>query len=249
MTADGQGRLEGRRIVLTGAASGIGRATAELFTREGARVALLDNNEAALAEVGRTLSAPSFPCELSDEASIRQAIALAAEALDGLDGVGNIAGILRPSPIEAATLDDWNKVLAVNLTAPFLVCRETVPYLRQSKGSAIVNVSSGSALLPIGNTLTSYVASKAGLIAFSKALASELAPYIRVNTLCPGAVDTPLILDPLRELALDPLRSPYALKRLAEPREIADGLLYLMSNASSYVTGITLAVDGGRTFH
>jgi NAD(P)-dependent dehydrogenase (short-subunit alcohol dehydrogenase family) len=139
--------------------------------------------------------------------------------------------------------------MAVNLTAPFLVCREALPHLRQAEGAAIVNVSSGSALLPIGNTLTSYAASKAGLIAFSKALASELAPHVRVNVLCPGAVDTPMILDSIRALAVDAERSPYALRRLAEPREIAEGILYLISSASTYVTGITLAVDGGRTFH
>ena len=249
MTTSGQGRLHGRRILLTGAASGIGRATADLFVREGARVALLDNNETALADVGRMLAVPCFPCELEDEASIRQAVASAADALDGLDGVGNVAGILRPSPIETATLEDWNRVVAINLTAPFLICREAVSHLRRSKGAAIVNVSSGSALMPIGNTLTSYAASKAGLIAFSKALASELAPHVRVNVLCPGAVDTPMILDQIRVLAVDPERSPYALKRLAAPAEIAEGLLYLMSDASSYVTGITLAVDGGRTFH
>jgi NAD(P)-dependent dehydrogenase (short-subunit alcohol dehydrogenase family) len=243
------GRLEGRRIVLTGAASGIGRATAELFVEEGARVALLDRDAAALADVAGALSVPHFLCELGDEASIRQAIAASAEALGGLDGVANIAGMLRPASIDASTLEDWNRVMAVNLTAPFLVCREALPHLRQAEGAAIVNVSSGSALLPIGNTLTSYAASKAGLIAFSKALASELAPHVRVNVLCPGAVDTPMILDSIRALAVDAERSPYALRRLAEPREIAEGILYLISSASTYVTGITLAVDGGRTFH
>lgn len=249
MSEKTSGRLAGRRILLTGAASGIGKATAELFAKQGASLALLDRDGPQLAEVAGALAADHFICDVADEASVRAAVKASADALGGLDGVANIAGMARPATIDATTLEDWNRVIAVNLTGPFLVCREAVPYLRQSEGAAIVNVSSGSALLPVGMALTSYVASKSGLIAFSKALASELAPVVRVNALCPGAVDTPILPDALRGPAQDPMRSPYALKRIARPREIADGILYLMSNEASYVTGITLAVDGGRTFH
>jgi NAD(P)-dependent dehydrogenase (short-subunit alcohol dehydrogenase family) len=103
--------------------------------------------------------------------------------------------------------------------------------------------------MPLAKGLGPYAASKAGLITLSKALAFELAPRIRVNVVCPGAIDTPMLLDPIRVLARDPERSPYALRRTADPAEIADAILYLTGRESSYVTGAALAVDGGRSFH
>jgi NAD(P)-dependent dehydrogenase (short-subunit alcohol dehydrogenase family) len=244
-----KGRLEGRRVLVTGAGSGIGRATAELFAREGARLALLDVSADAVTRVAAELSADAFVADVTDEEAVRSTVQAAAHALGGLDGVANIAGMAIPAPFGKTTLPDWNRVLAVNLTGPFLICREALPFLEANATATIVNVSSGSALLPVSLSICSYVASKSGLIAFSKALAYELAPKIRVNAVCPGAVDTPILPDSLRQVANDPVRSPYALKRVAAPEEIASAVLYLTSQESSYVTGATLAVDGGRTFH
>lgn len=242
-------RLSGRRILLTGGGSGIGKATAELFAREGARLALLDINGDAVRDVAAQLSAEAFVTDVADEAGVKKTIDKVAESLGGLDGVANIAGMGLPSPLQHMTLDDWNKVVAVNMTGPFLICREALRYLQANDRATIVNVSSGAALLPVNLANSSYVASKAGLVAFSKALAHELAPRIRVNAVCPGAVDTPLIPPQYRAAASDPQTSPYALKRIASAEEIAAAVLFLTSDESSYITGTALAVDGGRTYH
>jgi NAD(P)-dependent dehydrogenase (short-subunit alcohol dehydrogenase family) len=249
MTDVSHGRLAGRRVLLTGGGSGIGKAAAEIFAREGARLALLDVNGDAVTAVARQLGAEAFVVDVTDESQVRGAVSAAADRLGGLDGVANIAGMAIPATLQQTSLTDWNRVIAVNLTGPFLVCREALQFLQEQDKATIVNVSSGSALLPVSLAIGSYVASKSGLIAFSKALAYELAPRIRVNAVCPGAVDTPILPDVLRQAANDPQRSPYALKRVATPAEIAAAVLFLTSHESSYVTGATLAVDGGRTFH
>ncbi|MFN3387571.1 MAG: SDR family NAD(P)-dependent oxidoreductase [Allosphingosinicella sp.] len=249
--SDGQqscNRLAGRRILITGAASGIGLATARLFAAEGARLALLDRDREALEGVASEIGAHAAAVELSEESQIRAAVSGSASALGGLDGVVNVAGIGGGTFVESMTLEDWNRVLAVNLTAPFLVCREALPHLREASGGTIVNVASGQGLLPSAPSLSAYAASKGGLVTFSKAMALELAPEIRVNAICPGVVDTPLLPAQMREAARAP-GSGYALKRVGEPKEIAAGILFLTSRESAFVTGIALAVDGGRTYH
>ncbi|WP_454644693.1 SDR family NAD(P)-dependent oxidoreductase [Bradyrhizobium liaoningense] len=243
------GRLADRRILITGAASGIGRATATLFAREGASLALLDTNEKAVGALADCLSARSVVADVSCEVEVRRAITAASEALGGLDGVANVAGISIHASVQDLTLDDWNSVIGVNLTGPFLICREALPFLKRNDMATIVNVSSGSALLPVRGAICAYIASKGGLIAFSKALAQEVGPKIRVNSVCPGAVDTPLLPERLRQTARDPSTSPYALQRIADAEEIANAILFLTSRESSYVTGSVLAVDGGRTYH
>ncbi|MFN3727624.1 MAG: SDR family NAD(P)-dependent oxidoreductase [Allosphingosinicella sp.] len=241
-------RLAERRILITGAASGIGLATARLFAAEDAHLALLDRDREALERIASELGAHAAAVELTEESQIREAVAGSASALGGLDGVVNVAGIGGGTFVESMRLDDWNRVLAVNLTAPFLVCREALPHLRHAGGGTIVNVASGQGLLPSSPSLSAYAASKGGLVTFSKAMALELAPEIRVNAICPGVVDTPLLPAQMRAAARAP-GSGYALKRVGEPEEIAAGILFLTSRESAFVTGIALAVDGGRTYH
>jgi NAD(P)-dependent dehydrogenase (short-subunit alcohol dehydrogenase family) len=244
------GRLDGRRVLITGAASGIGRATAELFSEEGAALALLDRDAQGLHDVAERIGGFSAVVDLCDEAAIRRAVADSAAALGGLDGVVNVAGIGGDfTRLGDLQLPDWNKVIAVNLTAPFLVMREALPHLAAAKGkSSIVNVSSGQGLIPSSPGMASYCASKGGLVTFSKAMALELGPDVRVNAVCPGVVDTPLVPATMKQFAAS-AQSPYALKRIAEPREIAASILFLISAESRFVTGIALAVDGGRTYH
>lgn len=242
-----KGRLAGRRILITGAASGIGEATARLFAREGATMAFFDRTADQLAAIAEETGATPFTVELTEEAEIVRGVAAAAEAMGGIDGVVNVAGVGGMGRLEELTLEGWNRVLAVNLTAPFLVCREALPHLRKADNASIVNVSSGQGLMPSAPGMGAYCASKGGLVMFDRTMALELAP-VRVNTVCPGVVDTPLLPDSMREMARQP-GSPYALKRVASSSEIADAILFLTSAESSFVTGIAMAVDGGRTYH
>ncbi len=248
-------RLQGRRVLITGAASGIGRATARRFAAEGARVALLDRDAAGLDAAAReTGGGTPITCNLLDTAAIAPAVEQAVAALGGLDGIVCAAGVDLVRKIEAMTPEDWAQVIGVNLTAPMLVCRAALPAMRAAGGGAIVLISSGAGLRPLPDR-TAYCASKAGVVMFGKTLAIELAPdNIRVNAICPGIIDTPMFrasweraADPKAELAM--ILDRYAIKRIGTPEEIAAAALYLISDEAGYVTGSALAVDGGRTFH
>lgn len=243
-------RLRGRCIVVTGGASGIGEATVALFREHGAEVAIFDRNTALAAEVAARLGAKSFAVDVTDENSVKIGIAAAASALGGIDGVVNSAGIVEIKKLEETSLAVWQRHLDINLTGTFLVCREAMPFLRKAEKASIVNIASGQAIHPVTHA-PAYAASKAGVLALTKAIALEGAPSIRSNVVCPGLIDTPMH-DPVVRGQTDKATVPldnYPLRRWADPREVADAILYLTSDESSYVTGITLAVDGGRTFH
>ncbi|MGF7162392.1 NAD(P)-dependent dehydrogenase (short-subunit alcohol dehydrogenase family) [Rhodoligotrophos appendicifer] len=240
------GRLKGRRILITGAASGIGRATAELFAAEGAGLALLDRDQTGLAG----LSGTAVAVDVADEVSVRQAVAAAADALGGIDGLVNAAGIFPVAKLQDTDLALWQQTMAVNLTGPFLMTKAVLPHLRAAEAATIVNLGSGSALLPYAE-LSAYGATKGGVAVLSKVWAAELAPKIRVNLVCPGMTRTRMVSDwhPDPEKLADRAKQTYALQRIAEPEEIAHAILFLTSAESSFVTGTTLVVDGGRTFH
>lgn len=251
------GGLAGRRILVTGAAKGIGLATAERFLAEGAQVAALDRDEVALAALATRFDRGRLhpaAADVADPASVEAAVVQSAATLGGLDGVVNAAGIDLVADIEAMVLADWTRIIAVNLTGPMLVVQAAYPHLRAAGGGTIVNVSSAAGLAPLRHR-TAYCASKAGLQMASKALAMEAAAFgIRVNTVCPGAVETDLLrtsIDgtPDPPAAYEAVRARYALQRIAMPDEIAAAILWLTSAESSYVTGTAIAVDGGRTFH
>jgi NAD(P)-dependent dehydrogenase (short-subunit alcohol dehydrogenase family) len=239
-------RLTGRKILITGGASGIGRATCALFVREGASVVVLDRNTAEVADV-RGIAA-----DVSDAASVTRAMQEAAQAMGGLDGLVNAAGVFINKDLMGTDAQTWNTTIAVNLTGTFLCVQAAVPLLRQAAQATIVNLASGVGLLPTGGGSTAYVASKGGVIAMTRALAAELAPGIRVNAVCPGAVETPMTDGTLRDVSgaiIPAIVNRYALGRPASPEEIAAAILFLTSHESSFVTGVSLAVDGGRTFH
>jgi NAD(P)-dependent dehydrogenase (short-subunit alcohol dehydrogenase family) len=246
-------RLANRRVLVTGAASGIGLAIALLFRREGAAVAMLDRNERAL-RAADVADAVTLACDVADEGQVRAAVGQAVEALGGLDGVVNSAGIDLLRPFEDMTAEEWSRVLAVDLTGPMLVCHAALPALKRAGRGTIVNIASGAALRPLEQR-TAYCAAKAGLVMFGKTLAMDLAAdNIRVNAICPGIIDTPLFRsswaaapDPRAELGR--ILDRYVIRRPGRPDEIAQAALYLTSDESSYVTGAALAVDGGRTFH
>jgi len=202
--------------------------------------------------VGAALHAVA--CDVANEQSVAAAVTAAAAGLGGVDGVVNAAGLDLVADIEAMALGDWSRIMAVNLTGPMLVMQAAFPHLRAAGSATIVNVSSAAGLSPLKHRMA-YCASKAGLQMASKALAMEAAAFgIRVNTVCPGAVETALFRSgidssPDPAAAYEEARGRYALQRIAGPEEIAAAVLWLSSAESSYVTGAALAVDGGRTFH
>jgi NAD(P)-dependent dehydrogenase (short-subunit alcohol dehydrogenase family) len=240
-------RLMGRRIIVTGGASGIGRATVALFAAEGARVAVFDRSAGAPPQGGIAQAV-----DVSDPSSIATAVSAVDGAFGGIDGLVNAAGIFSSAGLAETSLALFSETLAVNLTGTFLMVQAVAPLMRGAGAGTVVNIGSGVGITPTGPGSTAYVASKGGVIAMTKALAMELAPTIRVNVVCPGAVDTPMTQSFLRNAAgeVDPaISGRYALKRAASPEEIAAAILFLTCDESSYVTGIAMPVDGGRTFH
>ena len=237
------GRLRGRRILITGAASGIGQRTAELFAAEGAALTLLDCDRKRLASVARETGGTAVEADVTQESSVIRAVEQGAGAMGGLDGVVNAAGIVIHGSVLDVGLADWKLVLDVNLTGTYIVVRCCLPWLVKAPFATIVNIASGQGLLPNNPGMTAYAASKGGVVNLTRALAAELAPSIRVNSVCPGMVDTPMTAGLERDL------DRYALGRIAEPLEIAQSILFLTATESSFVTGAALAVDGGRTFH
>ena len=237
------GRLHGRRVLITGAASGIGRKTAELFAAEDAALTLLDCNREGLAEVARETRGVSVEADVTQEAAVAHAVEQGATAMGGIDGVVNAAGIVIHGSVLTVGAAAWQRALDVNLTGTYIVVRCCLPWLAKAPFATIVNIASGQGLLPNTPNMTAYSASKGGVVNLTRALAAELAPSIRVNSVCPGMVDTPMTAGLERQL------NRYALQRIADPLEIAQAILFLTGTESSFVTGAALAVDGGRTFH
>jgi 2-keto-3-deoxy-L-fuconate dehydrogenase len=229
-----------RRILVTGGAQGIGAATCEVLAAQGAAVAVLDRKP------GRD-GVPWVIADVRDSAAVDAAVAEAAAMLGGLTGVVNNAGLGSLRPLEDHTDAEWALLLGVNLTGAFNVTRAAVPYLRAAGGGTIVNVSSVSALTPTRGEAP-YSVAKAGLLALTKSSALELAPTIRVNAVSPGFVDTPL-LTPVLEL--DGMRATLEggtpLGRLGTAAEIAEVIAFLCSDASRFVTGHNLVIDGGAS--
>lgn len=237
--------LEGRRVLITGAGSGIGKATAELFAEEGAKVALLDINKDSVAYAG-DLGGIAVSADVRDEQGVTIAMGAAAEALGGLDGFVNAAGIGMNTDLEDLDMELWRRVIDINLTGTYVVCRAALPYLRAAGEGTIVNVASGAATRN-GKGRSAYIASKAGVIAFTRGIASELAPAIRVNAILPGAVETPLLQGMMaNQEAREALESRYAMGRVGQPIEIANAILFMTSKQSSFMTGSPMIVDGGQ---
>jgi NAD(P)-dependent dehydrogenase (short-subunit alcohol dehydrogenase family) len=239
------GKLAGRRILITGAASGMGREIATLFAEEGASLALLDRNEAGACSIAKALGMAVYGCDVTDREAVSRAVAEAGQSLGGLDGVVNAAGILDITPFEDLDPESWDRMIAVNLTGPFNVVKSALPFLRQAEKATIVNIASVSALMPMPGT-AGYSASKAGLAMFTKSIAMDLGPNIRANSICPGVIKT----DMTRYLWENPehsqrARERVALKRLGEADDVARAALFFSTEDSGFTTGTELPVDGG----
>jgi NAD(P)-dependent dehydrogenase (short-subunit alcohol dehydrogenase family) len=236
-------RLRGKVCVITGAAGGIGAATAELFSREGGQVVGVDLREHSVGEL-------ALQADLTDETAVAGVYAQARERFGHVDVGFNNAGI---SPTDDASvldtsLEAWERVQAANLRSVFLCCKHGIPHLLDGGGGSVINTASFVAVLGAATSQISYTASKGGVLALSRELGVEFARRgVRVNALCPGPVDTPL----LRELyAKDPEQAARRLVhvpmgRFARPQEIANAALFLASDESSFVTASTFMVDGG----
>jgi 3-oxoacyl-[acyl-carrier protein] reductase len=244
------GRFSGKVLFATGAGSGIAAATARRFASEGGRVAVIDlDAERAGAVADELPGSVAIGCDVADEESVRRAVGRAQEELGRIDCVLNAAGYVQFAPIEELSLDDWNRMLAVHLTGTFLVCRETLPLVREASGS-IVNLASVTALVA-RPMLAAYSAAKGGIIAFSRQLALDAGGRgVRVNVVAPGSVRTPLTADVYGATQADTGRfvPPSSIQaRISEPEEIAASVCFLLSDEASFFTGAVLVPDGGAT--
>ena len=242
-------QTEGLRVLVTGAASGIGAEVVRVFAAAGARVALNDIDEQASEALRNTLENPgqhtTVSFDVADSDAVAVGVAQAAQSLGGITAVVNCAGIWRPrddGPISRVKNEIWDKIIDVNLSGTFYVCREAVKAMEGAGvPGSIVNLASVVAIAG-WEKLSAYTASKGGVAAFTRGLAIECAPKgIRVNCICPGVIETPMTEATLAYSK--PTVLPIG--RLGKPEDIARAALFLSSDWSSFTTGITLPVDGG----
>ncbi|HYP29007.1 MAG TPA: glucose 1-dehydrogenase [Blastocatellia bacterium] len=241
-----------KRVLVTGASSGIGRATAEMFLEAGATVALAGRRESVLADVADAFADDAFIIQ-ADLASAEQAeycMARAVELMGGLDCLVNSAGILKSGSIESTSLDSWDEMMDINLRSVFLLMKLAVPHLEQSRGN-IVNVSSVTGLRAFPNVLA-YCVSKAAVDQLTRCAALELAPKgVRVNAVNPGVVVSGLhrsggMSEEAYEAFLEHGKSTHPLGRVGDPREVAELIYFLASGKAGWITGETVSIDGGR---
>jgi NAD(P)-dependent dehydrogenase (short-subunit alcohol dehydrogenase family) len=247
------GRLDGKVCVITGAGGGMGREAAILFSAEGASVCAADVNLAA-AEETAAQARDAFGCQVdvADEASVAAMLAATAERYGGIDVLYNNAGISPndDGSVLETSVDAWDRVQAVNTKGVFLCCKHGIPHLQRRGGGSVINVASFVAIVGAATSQISYTASKGAVLSMTRELAVQFArESIRVNALCPGPVETPLLLSIFGDdpAALERRRAHWPTGRLAKPREVVNGALFLASDESSYVTGSTFLVDGGLT--
>jgi glucose 1-dehydrogenase len=251
------GRLDGRHALVTGAASGIGRATAVRLASDGAAVIVNHHGGSAADEVVAQIAeaggrAVAIEADVSDEQQVQAMFSRAREELGAVvDTLVNNAGIEMPHDLVDMPLDDWNKVIGVNLTGAFICSRECARALLAAKApGVIVNVSSVHEVIP-WKRFSSYAASKGGLKLFGQSIAKELAPHgIRVAAVGPGAIETPIndavLRDPEQRREVE---SQIPQGRWGKPEEIAAAISWLVSDEAGYVTGSTLFVDGGMLLY
>jgi NAD(P)-dependent dehydrogenase (short-subunit alcohol dehydrogenase family) len=248
-------RLDGKVAIVTGGSSGIGMASALLLSKAGACVVIADiderNGQAVVDLIVEKGGKSIFTrCDVTSASDCQYTVASAIKEFRGLDILFNNAGIIRRATVLSTTEDEWDRVMAVNVKSIFLLSKFAIPHMEKSGGGVIINTSSGWGMIG-GKDAVTYCASKAAVVNMTRAMALDHGPQnIRVNCICPGDTDTPMLLNEAQQLGqtdeeflTDAADRP--LKRIGTPDDIAKTVLYLASDASSYVTGTTIIVDGG----
>jgi NAD(P)-dependent dehydrogenase (short-subunit alcohol dehydrogenase family) len=240
--------LKGKRVVITGGASGIGAATAARFLEEGSRVAILDRDENLCHRIRQELPGiiGTFLADVANRGQVEQAFGNIIVALDGLDVVINNAGISIRRKFLDITPEDWSKVLAVNLSGVFYVAQTAARYMMERSGGVILNMASTNGI--VGHPYyADYNATKAGVIELTRSMALELAPKVRVNAVAPGYVLTPMQRAEYSDEMLEAVNQKIPLGRHAQPEEVAALFAFLASDDAAYLTGQVYVIDGGET--
>lgn len=259
-------RFRDKAVLVVGAGSigpgwGNGKAAAVLYAREGARVLAADINPDAARETQEIILGEGGICEVAQvdvtaENSVKSLFARMREVFGGIDVLHNNVGLTKPGSTVEETVEDWDRIFAINLRSMFLTCREAIPMMIERGGGAIINISSISSMRSLGTPMASYDASKAGVNEFTRSIAIEYATQgIRANVVTPGLMDTPTIVAPFSQIAgadaLDEVRRRRAeavpMKRMGDAWDIAHAALFLASDHARYITGQNLVVDGGIT--
>ncbi len=240
--------LTSKRVLITGGTSGIGAATAERFVEEGALVWVLGRRAEACQRLARALPGVkgTLVADVADAAAVRRAFVEFDAQARGIDVLINNAGISLRHAFLDLPLDEWQRVIAVNLTGAFVVAQEAARRMVTASGGVILNMGSTNGLVGYRG-YADYNASKAGLIELTKSMALELAPAVRVNVVCPGYILTPMQEAEYTPEMMRELEAKIPLRRQGKPREVAGLLAYLASDEAAFITGQTYVIDGGET--
>jgi meso-butanediol dehydrogenase/(S,S)-butanediol dehydrogenase/diacetyl reductase len=246
-------RLEGKVAIITGGGSGIGRATAELFAREGASVVVADYKADAGSEAMQAIKdaggeAIFVEVDVSDSVQVQKMVQTSLDTYGGIDILFNNAGVLIFGTILETEEEDWNRLMAINLTGAYLCSKAVIPHMIERGGGSIINASSSTGAHDVAPNIAAYVTSKGGVTLLTKAMAVDHAKEnVRVNAIAPGPTDTPMLRDNMSPEELKAFAATFPMKRLGRPEELAYAALFLASDEASFVTGAILAVDGGQT--